>query len=225
MNPLFHASFGITDFWTFLLGTIFIVLLPGPNSIYVLSVGAQRGIGQGYRAACGVFLGDWILMILSACGAASLLKTSPVLFMLVKYSGAAYLSWIGLKMLLDCRRKLRQASAPASERQPAVVQVVRDTNPFRKALLISLMNPKAILFFISFFVQFVDPDFGRPLLSFAVLGMICQILSFLYLTALIFLGAQLAAAFQRRRRVAGAMSAGVGVLFMGFGFKLATATL
>ena len=81
MNAFMLASFGVVDFWTFFLGTLFIVLLPGPNSLYVLSVAAQRGVRQGYLGACGVFVGDFLLMVLSACGAASVLKASPMLFM------------------------------------------------------------------------------------------------------------------------------------------------
>ena len=108
MNSLMHAHFGVLDFWTFFLGTVFIVLLPGPNSLYVLSVAARRGVRQGYLGASGVFVGDWILMVLSACGAASLLKTSPVLFMAVKYVGAAYLAWIGLQMLIGCWRRRKR---------------------------------------------------------------------------------------------------------------------
>ena len=92
MNAFFHANLGITDFWTFLLGTIFIVILPGPNSMYVLSVAAQRGVKPAYQGAGGIFLGDLILMVLSACGVASLLKASPALFYVVKYIGAAYLA-------------------------------------------------------------------------------------------------------------------------------------
>lgn len=221
MNALMHANFGITDFWTFLLGTIFIVLLPGPNSLYVLSVAAQRGVRDGYRGACGVFLGDLILMVLSAGGVASLLKASPALFYVVKYIGAAYLGWIGLQMLRSCWRTLRRDPAAA----PAAAQQVRDSQPFSKALVISLMNPKAILFFISFFIQFVDPEFSAPLLSFGLLGLVCEATSFLYLTAIIFLGARLADAFRRRRRLSAGMSGGVGAMFIAFGAKLASATL
>src|SRR3954468_4824711 len=83
---------GITDFWTYVLGTAAIVLLPGPNSIFVLTVGAQRGVRAGYRAAAGVFLGDAVLMVLAAAGVASLLRTYPPLFMVIKYAGAAYLA-------------------------------------------------------------------------------------------------------------------------------------
>lgn len=221
MNALMHASFGVTDFWTFLFGTIFIVLLPGPNSLYVLSVAAQRGMRAGYQSACGVFLGDLILMILSAGGVASLLKASPALFYLVKFVGAAYLGWIGLQMLINCWRTLRAGAS--AEAAPA--PLMQPGQPFRKALAISLMNPKAILFFISFFIQFVDPKFGSPLVSFGLLGLVCELVSFVYLSAVIFAGARLAQTFRRRRRLSAGMSGGVGVIFIAFGAKLASATL
>ncbi|WP_422648418.1 leucine efflux protein LeuE [Cupriavidus sp. H18C1] len=237
MNALMHATFGITDFWTYLLGTIFIVLLPGPNSMYVLSVAAQRGVRAGYRGACGVFLGDAILMVLSAAGVASLLKASPGLFYVIKYIGAAYLAWIGFQMLRGALRSWtghgKGAQAAAAEQGEGArqaqgqvqAQVTDPTNPFRKALLISLLNPKAILFFVSFFIQFVDPQFAYPALSFAALGLVCQACSFAYLTAIIFVGAKLAEAFRRRRRLSAGMASGVGAMFIGFGAKLATATL
>jgi leucine efflux protein len=224
MNAQLHTLFGITDFWTFLIGTIFIVLLPGPNSLYVLSVAAQRGVRAGYRSACGVFIGDQVLMILSAGGVASLLKASPALFYVVKYVGAAYLGWIGLQMLLSCRRALLGRQPVSSEPAP-VAAPEKESKPFNKALVISLMNPKAILFFISFFIQFADPHFHSQLLSFAVLGCVGQIISFTYLTLVIFVGVRLADAFRRRRRLAAGVSGGVGVMFIGFGAKLATATL
>lgn len=223
MNAFFHANLGITDFWTFLLGTIFIVILPGPNSMYVLSVAAQRGVKPAYQGAGGIFLGDLVLMVLSACGVASLLKASPALFYVVKYIGAAYLAWIGVQMLLGCWRKLR--AKESMETAGASPVTLKESNPFRKALIISLMNPKAILFFISFFIQFVDPKFAAPALSFVGLGLICQVISFTYLTAIIFLGARLAETFRRRRRLSAGMGGGVGAMFIGFGAKLATATL
>ncbi|AUS42199.1 leucine efflux protein LeuE [Ralstonia solanacearum] len=223
MNAFMFAHFGIIEFWTFLLGTIFIVLLPGPNSMYVLSVAARRGVRAGYQGACGVFLGDAILMVLSAAGVSSLLKASPVLFYVVKSIGAAYLAWIGLQMLRGAVRNWRARKAGGSAEQNAARG--DESHPFKKALVISLLNPKAILFFISFFIQFVDPHFALPALSFVVLGLVCQIGSFLYLTTIIFVGARLVAAFRARRRLAAGMSSGVGAMFIGFSAKLATATL
>ena len=223
MNAFMLAHFGVTEFWTFLLGTIFIVLLPGPNSMYVLSVAARRGVRAGYQGACGVFVGDAILMVLSAAGVASLLKASPALFYVVKYIGAAYLAWMGLRMLRGAVRNWRARQQGESVEQNAAP--ADESHPFKKALIISLLNPKAILFFISFFIQFVDPHFALPVVSFVVLGLVCQVCSFLYLTTIIFVGARLAAAFRARRRLSAGMSSGVGAMFIGFSAKLATATL
>ncbi|MEV8637709.1 leucine efflux protein LeuE [Streptosporangium sp. NPDC051023] len=213
--------FGITDIWTYVLGAFFIVLLPGPNSLYVLTTAAQRGVRQGYRAATGVFIGDTVLMVLAAAGVASLLKSTPVLFSVVKYAGAAYLAWIGFQMLRGAWRSWR---SPESAQAAPTPQRSAE-NPLRKALVISLMNPKAILFFISFFIQFVDPAYGTPALSFLILGAICQLFSVLYLSMLIFGGTFLATQFRARRKLAAGLTTGVGALFIGFGARLATASL
>jgi len=212
--------YGITDLTTFILGTIFIVLLPGPNSLYVMTIASRWGIGAGYRGACGIFLGDMILMILSATGVASLLKATPALFMVLKYAGAAYLAWLGVGLLHSALCNWRGTGKAAPVDAP-----VDASRPFRTALLISLMNPKAILFFVSFFIQFVAPDYLHPELSFLILGLIVQICSALYLSALIFGGAHLAQQFQRRQRWSAIATGGVGGLFIGFSIKLAGATL
>ncbi|KAG8151647.1 leucine efflux protein LeuE [Burkholderia catarinensis] len=218
---MFGHALGITDIWTYVFGVIFIILLPGPNSMYVLSLAAQRGVKAGYRAACGVFVGDTVLMVLSAAGVASLLKANPLLFSVVKYGGAAYLLYIGTGMLRSAWQKLRApANAPAD-----APRAVDGERPFRKALIVSLLNPKAILFFISFFIQFVDPAFPHPALSFVVLGAIAQCASFLYLSTLIFAGARLAEHFRRRRKLAAGAASSVGGLFIGFSVKLALASI
>ncbi|WP_329425287.1 leucine efflux protein LeuE [Streptosporangium sp. NBC_01495] len=216
--------FGITDIWTYVAGAFFIILLPGPNSLYVLSTAAQRGVRQGYRGAMGVFVGDTVLMVLAAAGVASLLRSTPILFNVVKYAGAAYLAWIGFQMLRSAWRSWRSpdagsGTAATSDRERAA------ESPFRKALIVSLMNPKAILFFISFFIQFVDPAYGTPALSFLILGAICQLFSALYLSVLIFGGTFLADRFRARRGLSAGLRTGVGALFIGFGARLATATL
>ncbi|WP_147695547.1 leucine efflux protein LeuE [Vogesella mureinivorans] len=215
--------FGITDLTTYILGTIFIILLPGPNSMYVLSVAAQRGVRAGFAGAGGVFTGDLILMTLAATGAAGLLQTNPALFAIVKYLGGGYLAWIGLNMLKGAWQGWRNAHHGTAPQ--GVAQQVDASSPFRKAMLISLMNPKAILFFVSFFVQFVDPAYAYPALTFAVLGAIVQCFSLLYLTVVILAGNHLAAAFRRRRRLSAAMGGSVGAMFIGFGAKLAAASL
>ena len=212
---------GVTDLWTYVLGTAAIVLLPGPTSLYVLSTAARAGVRAGYRAAAGVFLGDWILMAAATAGVASLLRAYPPIFMAVKYAGAGYLAYVGLTMAIGAIKRWRRPPAPETESaEPITV-----TRPFRRALVISVLNPKAILFFISFFIQFLDPTYPYPALSFLLLGTILQIFSALYLSALIFGGMFLAGQFRRRRRLASGLTAGVGAVFVGFGVKLATASL
>lgn len=214
-------SLGITDLWTYVIGTVFIVLLPGPNSLFVLATAAQRGIAAGYWAACGVFLGDSILMTLSVLGIASLLTTEPMFFIAIKYLGAAYLCWLGINMLISAWRSTR-TSAQVVEQLQKQKSAAR---PMRKALLLSLSNPKAILFFVSFFIQFVDPGYAHPGLSFLVLGLIVQLISGIYLSLLIFTGARLAQWFRQRQRLTAGALSGVGAMFVGFGVKLAAATL
>ncbi len=214
-------SLGITDLWTYILGTVFIVLLPGPNSLFVLATAAQRGIASGYKAAGGVFLGDTVLMTLSAIGIASLLRTEPMFFIALKYLGAAYLCWLGINMLIAAFRSMRSSAHVVEE----VQQQKAASRPTRKAFLLSISNPKAILFFISFFIQFVDPGYAHPGLSFLVLGLILQVISGIYLSLLIFTGARLAQWFRQRKRLATGALSGVGAMFVGFGVKLATATL
>lgn len=217
--------YGITDVWTFVIGTIVIVLLPGPNSLYVMTVASREGIAAGYRGACGIFLGDTLLMIAAATGVASLLQATPALFMLIKYSGAAYLAWLGIKLLQAGLARWRQPADPADGTGDPLSQRLDASRPFRIALLISLTNPKAILFFVSFFIQFVSPSYPYPVLSFALLGLIVQICSALYLTLLIFGGVHLARQVSRRRWLAAGGTGAVGALFIGFGAKLASASL
>ena len=236
--------YGITDLTTFILGTIFIVILPGPNSVFVLTAGSMRGIGPGYWAAFGVFVGDTILMVLAATGAASVLYANPTLFQGLKYAGAAYLAWIGFGLVRQAWRgwfkpvALAEAAhsisisssdgvADAADIAAAAQQKrqISYAAPFRGALLISLLNPKAIFFFISFFVQFVDPAYAYPALTFLLLGIIVQVVSIAYLAVLIHGGAHLASRMKTYPRINALAAAIVGSIFIAFGLKLAQATL
>ncbi|WP_274561549.1 leucine efflux protein LeuE [Streptomyces spiramyceticus] len=212
---------GVTDLPTYLVGLVLIILLPGPNSLYVLSVAARRGIRTGYTAAAGVWSGDAVLMVLSAAGVASLLQANALLFGIVKYAGAGYLTWLAIGMVRAAWSmwRTRDEATPdaASESASAAAAAER---PYRRAFLISLLNPKAILFFISFFVQFVDPGYAHPALSFLLLGTLAQLASVLYLSALIFGGTRLAATFRRRKRLSAGATSAAGALFLGFAAKL-----
>jgi leucine efflux protein len=219
--------YGVTDIWTYVIGAIGIILLPGPNSLFVLSVATARGVRAGYQGAMGVFLGDSILLGLVGLGAAGLLRTYPALFMVVKYAGAVYLGWVGVNLLRAALGRWRSSPSEvqmdAQPEEPAPSAGMHQ--PFRRALVISLLNPKAILFLLSFFVQFIDPQYESPAVPFLILSAIIMAASAAYLSALIFAGVRLAQTFRRRVRLSASLSAGVGGLFMWFAAKLAGASL
>lgn len=214
--------FGITDLTTYIIGTILIVLLPGPNSLYVMSVASRYGIRTGYLAACGVFTGDFVLILCTVLGAASLLKAFPILFIILKLTGAFYLAYLGFKLLQGAYQTWKK---PPINAELADLPQLDKVHPYRTALSISLLNPKAILFFLSFFVQFVEPNYAYPALSFLILAIILQIISFSYLTALIFSGVKLAGFFKDNYKLAASGIFIVGILFFGFGLRLATSTI
>ena len=248
---------GVTDLGGYLVGLAVIVLMPGPNSLYVLSVAARRGIRTGYAAAAGVFLGDGVLIVLAALGVASVLAANPMLFTVVQWGGALYLAWLAFTSLRAAwrhwcgRRELRTApdtspvdlarldaagidaseidvreEALTAERTAlAPARVARRERPFRRALIVSLLNPKAILFMFAFFVQFVDPTYEAPALTFLLLGGLLEIASALYLTTLILVGARLAEAVRRRPLVAVAGNTAIGVVFLAFAARLVTSPL
>ncbi|MFD5620983.1 leucine efflux protein LeuE [Streptomyces yangpuensis] len=212
---------GVIDLPTYLAGLVLIILLPGPNSLYVLSVAARRGVRTGYKAAAGVFTGDAVLMALTALGAGALLRASPLVFTVVKFLGAGYLAWLAVGMMRGAWALWRMRRERDEVRADAPADPAESERPYRRALLISLLNPKAILFLMSFFVQFVDPSYAYPALSFLVLGGLLQTGSFLYLTLLIFGGTRLSEAFRRRKRLSAGATSAAGVLFLGFAAKLA----
>ncbi|MDC0112884.1 leucine efflux protein LeuE [Burkholderiaceae bacterium] len=219
---------GVVDLGVFIAGTVAVVLLPGPNSLYVLTVATRSGVRRGYAGACGVFTGDAVLMLLTALGAASVLHSHPAVFHVIRWVGAAYLAWLGVKLLIAGIHKWRVTQALPTSDQPApsllaTSAISEDSGAavYRRALVISLLNPKAIFFFISFFVQFVDPQYPYPALSFALLGAIVQVASALYLSTLIVGGVRLAQLFARHQRLGALLNTAVGALFVAFGVRLA----
>ena len=219
------SFFGIVHLPTYIVGTILVILLPGPNSLFVLSTAARRGVRLGYRAACGVFIGDTMLMTLASIGIASVLKANPTVFLILKSAGGAYLGYLGINMITTAWQG-RGAVSPTPAPTPTIETLPAPAgDPLPRALGISLLNPKAILYCIAFFIQFVDPTYGHKIVSFALLGSIAQCFSFLYLSLLIFSGARLAESFRRWHRTRTALTGGAGAAFVGFGVKLATAAV
>ncbi len=213
---------GVSNLSTYALGTLLIIMLPGPSSLYTLSVAARRGVRTGYKAAAGVFIGETLLMLLTAVGLSSLLRANELVFSVIKYAGAGYLTWIAFGMIRGAWKMWRERRAEAPAGSPEGAQDAE--RPFRRSLLLTLLNPKAILFFISFFVQFVAPSYPHPALSFGLLALIYQTISVSYVSLLILGGTYLAAQVRRRRRLTAGLTSGAGLLFLGFAAKLATAS-
>lgn len=206
---------GITHLGEYLLGTIGIILLPGPNSLYCLSVAAQYGAKAASRAIAGIVLGDTLLILATILGAGTLLKAVPALFNALKLAGGLYLAWLGANLLKGAWHAWQTRRNTQSPTRP-----LKSQRFFRRALTLSLMNPKAILFFLSFFLQFVRPDAANPAWSFLILALILQTVSILYLTFLTVAGVHLTAAFSRYRILAAASMAAVGILFISFAVRL-----
>jgi len=217
-------AFGVVNYLTYVLGVILIILLPGPNSLYVLALSAQQGAQKSWAAAMGVFIGDAVLMLLTAFGAATVLNAYPAVFNSIKFLGAAYLLYIGSRLIYNAWSNWRHhGESNIDNMQRMKPFTVRQA--FVKALLVSLLNPKAILFFLSFFVQFVDANYANPMTPFLILGFTLQFFSFCYLSMLIYVGARLADAFRHRPVIRHISAGGIGMVFLGFAGKLALATV
>ncbi|MBC5791093.1 leucine efflux protein LeuE [Providencia sp. JUb39] len=208
-------NLGVLNFWTYLAGLVLIIIVPGPNSLYVLKSSTSCGTNAGYRAAIGVFTGDAILIFLSFIGVASVIKASPTLFTIVRYLGAAYLLYLGCKILYATFWQKKSLSAGVEQIE------VRKENYFTRALVLSLTNPKAILFYISFFIQFIDFNYSHAWVPYMVLAVILEMVSFLYLSLLIFSGYLIARFLREKQILAKLGNCTVGAFFMGFAAKLA----
>ena len=216
LDLLKPSNAGIIDFTSYLLGTLFIILLPGPNSLYVLTITTQRGWKLGAWSALGIFIGDLVLMIAVALGAASLLISSPVLFAIVRTLGAAYLAWMGVGLLRSGQQRWVSGHSEAYEIQVRLMRL----HPLVAALALSLTNPKAIFFFIAFFAQFIRPDSANPTYTFLYLATVLQLMSMTYLAALICVGQFCSKFFKTHPRWAASLWILAGLLFIGFALRL-----
>ena len=211
------SNAGILDFSSYLLGTLLIILLPGPNSLYVLTIATQKGWRAGAWGALGIFIGDSILMIAVALGAASLLMSSPLLFQFVRVFGAIYLAWMGVGLLRSGQQRwITQSHSQVFEIQTRLMQL----HPLLAALSLSLTNPKAIFFFIAFFSQFIQPDFAHPAITFVYLATVLQLMSMTYLAGLISVGQFFSTYFKTRYRLTAGLWMLAGILFIGFAIRL-----
>lgn len=200
--------FGVADYGTFVVTIIIFLLIPGPGNLALITSTGKGGVRGGLAATLGVIVGDQILMWAAVAGVAALLIAYPAAFNAVQWLGAAYLAWLGLVMIFG-----KTGSGP--------MLTIRSGRYLRQALLITLLNPKAIVFYMAFFPLFVDPARHQGVLTFGFMAVTIAVLTFLYGLGMTLLTHHLAGRLHANPRVGKALSAIAGLFLIGFGVRLA----
>ena len=217
---------GISDPIGYVTIAFLLVLTPGPATVYILSRGYQFGLASGFTALLGCTVGDICLMLLAALGVAALLHAYPLAFDIVRWLGAAYLVWLGFRALWPWRPAPRAAAASSGD---AATDLAAARPSLRRIFVAGIgvifINPKAILFFMAFFPQFVDPVNNRGALTFTALGVIFISMNICYLGSLMLIGGKLKRGAAQERGFTFWINKLTGLAFIGFGVKLATSTL
>lgn len=200
--------FGIANYGAFVVAIIVFLMVPGPGNLALITSTSKGGIRGGLAATLGVILGDQVLMWTAVAGLAALLASYPVAFAAVQWLGAAYLVFLGGKMLLA-----KAGDAP--------ILNIKPSHFLRQALVITLLNPKAIVFYMAFFPLFVDPAQHQGLLTFAVMALTIAALTFVYGLVATSLTHFLAERMRANPVVSRVLNQLAGVFLIGFGVKLA----
>lgn len=199
---------GVTDYGTFVVTIIVFLLIPGPGNLALITSTSKGRIRGGLAATFGVILGDQVLMWSAVAGVAALLSAYPDAFHVVQWLGAVYLAWLGGKMLLA-----KPGSAP--------VLHIKPRHYLRQALMITLLNPKAILFYMAFFPLFVDPVRQQGLTTYAFMAATIAVLTFVYGLIAVLLTHFLAERVRANPLVSRILEKVAGLFLIGFGIKLA----
>lgn len=199
--------FGIADYGAFCAAILVFLALPGPGTFALLTSTAKGGMRAGAAATFGVIAGDQVLLWLAVAGVAALLTAHPLAFQVVQVAGAAYLAWIGLRLLL------------ARPGQAAPIRIA-PRHYARQAFLITLLNPKAIVFYMAFFPLFIDPTSHRGGVTFLAMAVTIAGLTAAYGLLLCALAHRVSALVRAHRRIAQALERLAGVALIGFGIRL-----
>lgn len=207
MLELSQALAGITDYGAFCAAVLVFLMLPGPGTFTLLTSTAQGGVRAGSAAMVGLIVGDQVLLWLAVAGVAALLAAHPAVFELVRWGGALYLGWIGLKLL-----RAKDGAGPAIRIQPR--------HYARQALLITVLNPKAIMFYMAFFPLFISASHPPGLLTYALMAGTIAVLTALYCLSLILGANALTTRLRQHRGVGKLLERLAGVCLLGFGWRL-----
>lgn len=200
--------FGIADYGAFVAAIVLFLAIPGPGNLALITSTGKGGVRAGMAACMGVIAADQVLMWMAVAGAAGLLAAYPAAFHAVQWLGAVYLGWMGYKMLTA---------------KPGDVPVlnIAPRHYFRQGAVITLLNPKAIVFYMAFFPLFVNPATHRGLVTFAAMAATIATLTFLYSLVVVLLTHFLAERMRANPTVARVLEKTAGVFLIGFGVKLA----
>ncbi len=200
--------FGIADYGAFVAAIVLFLAIPGPGNLALITSTSKGGLRGGLAATFGVIAGDQVLMWMAVAGVAALLAAYPAAFAAVQWLGAAYLAWLGWKML---------TAKPGGK----PVLNIRPRQYFQQALTITLLNPKAIVFYMAFFPLFVDPAKHQGLITFGAMAATVAVLTFLYGLTAVLLTHFLAERMRANPVIARTLEKLAGVFLIGFGIKLA----
>jgi threonine/homoserine/homoserine lactone efflux protein len=205
----------------FVLAGVLLNLTPGPDVLYIVSHAIRSGARAGVVAALGVSAGCFVHIIAAAVGVSALLAASATAFTVLKWGGAAYLLWVGARLLLARGTPQRWGSAAGAP--PACGQPAMDARSvFRGGFLTNALNPKVAIFFLAFVPQFIAPATEHKALAFLELGLLFN-LNTVVINSAWALAAAWVARTQAVQRSLRWLDRAAGLLFMGFGLKLALA--
>ncbi len=200
--------FGVVDYGAFVAAIIVFLAIPGPGNLALVTSTGKGGIRGGIGATFGIIAGDQVLMWAAVAGVAALLSAYPATFHAVQWAGAAYLAWLGARMLIA-----EPGAKPILSIQPR--------HYFRQAALITLLNPKAIVFYMAFFPLFVDPAQHQGVATFALMALTIAVLTFIYGLIAVLLTHHLAERMRANPIIGRMLEKLAGVFLLGFGIKLA----
>jgi threonine/homoserine/homoserine lactone efflux protein len=196
----------------FLVAALASIAAPGPDIFYVLSRAISGGKRVGSISAIGIASGEVLHTLLAVLGLAALLKASTAAFLVVKYVGALYLVYLGVRVIRERNELAIQRLGLAS-----------DWKVFRQGVLTNLFNPKAVLFYVTFLPQFVNPAHGHAQLQLIVLGLTFAVLDVIFLKALACSAGHVSSWLTRKPQNASRVRVGAGTLLVGLGVRLAFA--
>jgi threonine/homoserine/homoserine lactone efflux protein len=196
----------------FLLAALIVAAVPGPGIFYVAARTLSGGKRAGIASTFGTALGGLVHVIAGGLGVSAIILASAELFTVLKFAGALYLVWLGIKTFREARDRLpQQAIATGTERV------------FREGVLVEALNPKTAAFFLAFIPQFIDPAGGYVALQFMVLGLISVALNTLADVAVVMMAATARASLTRHPNLLQRLRQGSGLFIAGLGISLALA--